>query len=339
MPVFDLHSLASVPRLLLEAHLAPIQGDRFQPAGFPDLGPATYTLPDGTDMLLVESTQSMANLAEAACWDESQSTLVSVLAGLPYVHVDVVDGETVLTTTASVLEAHRLNSPYVLQGMIDDRTFQDLLLEQAEYHAGRPVDRERFLGAVLKFDPACLLHGLFMSYVEDARMRLPRAMSAFVEARDVRVAQSGGVKNDRINPSGKTEEGFGNVPFARTEFTAGSITAFFNLDLRQLWAYGLPREAAELLELLALYKFFKLTRDGLRRRTACDLETKGVTVRAPEGLALPPFEVLEQMLPAAIAACKPYFADPPVTRLRFQQTAASAKSSKKATRAAKETAS
>jgi hypothetical protein len=65
VPVFDLHSLASVPRLLLEAHLAPVQGDRFQPAGFPDLGPATYTLPDGTDMLLVESTQSDGQLGRS----------------------------------------------------------------------------------------------------------------------------------------------------------------------------------------------------------------------------------------------------------------------------------
>ena len=48
----------------MEADLKPLQGERFQPTGFPDLGAATYQLPDGTRMLLVESAQSMANHLE-----------------------------------------------------------------------------------------------------------------------------------------------------------------------------------------------------------------------------------------------------------------------------------
>ena len=52
-------------RVLLEAELTPMQGQRFQPTGFADLGAATYTLPNGTRMLLVESAQSMANRMEA----------------------------------------------------------------------------------------------------------------------------------------------------------------------------------------------------------------------------------------------------------------------------------
>lgn len=51
-------------RVLMEADLAPLQGQRFQPTGFADLGAAVYTLPDGTRMLLVESVQSMANRLE-----------------------------------------------------------------------------------------------------------------------------------------------------------------------------------------------------------------------------------------------------------------------------------
>ena len=51
-------------RVLLEADLVPMQGQRFQPTGFADLGAAVYTLPDGTRMLLVESAQSMANRLE-----------------------------------------------------------------------------------------------------------------------------------------------------------------------------------------------------------------------------------------------------------------------------------
>jgi CRISPR-associated protein Csb1 len=48
----DYQKLNNVPRLLIEAKLRPLQGHRFQPTGFADLGPARYTLPDGTEMLL-----------------------------------------------------------------------------------------------------------------------------------------------------------------------------------------------------------------------------------------------------------------------------------------------
>jgi CRISPR-associated protein Csb1 len=72
--------LQEVPRLLLEAELRPLQGDRFQPTGFADLGPARYQLPDGTEMLLVESAQSVANRLEAVCWDEATGQLSRELA-------------------------------------------------------------------------------------------------------------------------------------------------------------------------------------------------------------------------------------------------------------------
>ncbi|MGH7552771.1 MAG: type I-G CRISPR-associated RAMP protein Csb1/Cas7g [Longimicrobiales bacterium] len=330
--MIDLKPLAIAPRMLAEASLSPVQTDRFQPTGFPDLGAATYTLADGTEMLLVESTQSMANRSEAACWDESRNALVGILDGLPYVHVDIYsDGEAV-ATTASVLEAHRLNSPYVLDGEIDGKTFKEMFLARAGYQQGQPVDRARFLGAVFAFDPASLLHGTFMSFVEDGRMRLARAMSSFIEARAVRVAQSGGVKNDRVNPSGEASKGFGNVPFARTEFTAASITAFMNLDLRQIRSYALPDEATTLLQLLALYKFRKVLADGLRLRTACDLEVKAVKTTAPPDFAFPPIETIAAELAPAIRACRHLFADPSVTHVRFGHTEASTRGSKKAAR-------
>lgn len=60
----DFSQLAHTPRLLMEARLKPLQGTRFQPTGFPNLGPATYDGPDGNRMLLVESAQSMANRLE-----------------------------------------------------------------------------------------------------------------------------------------------------------------------------------------------------------------------------------------------------------------------------------
>lgn len=333
--MIELTPLANAPRLLLKAELEPLQTDRFQPTGFPDLGPATYTLADDTEMLLVESAQSMANRAEAVCWDEASSDLVPALRGLPYVKVEIADGKDVFGTTASLLEAHRLNSPYVLQGTSDGRTFQDTFLDAAGFKPGAPIDRGKFLAALLRFDPGCLLHGLFMSNVEDGRMRLARALSGFIEARGVRVAQSGGVKNDRVNASGKTEEGFGNVPFARTEFTAASITAFFSVDLVQMRGYGFPAAVTEMLMLLSLYKVRKLLRDGLRLRTACDLHAKDLTVSAPESFSCPSLADLEAALPTAIKASASHLATPPRTDLRFQATAASARASKKAEKARK----
>src|SRR5215207_6542841 len=107
MTTFD---LPSAPRLLLETELTPVQGARFQPTGFPDVGAGVYTLPNGKEQLLVESAQSVANRLEAVCWDDTEGDLVADLRGLSYVRVHGSGGE-LLTT--SIQEAHRLNSPYI----------------------------------------------------------------------------------------------------------------------------------------------------------------------------------------------------------------------------------
>jgi CRISPR-associated protein Csb1 len=44
MPI-DFSKLDGAPRLLIEASLRPVQGVRFQPTGFPNLGAATYRPP------------------------------------------------------------------------------------------------------------------------------------------------------------------------------------------------------------------------------------------------------------------------------------------------------
>ena len=89
----DFSALSNVPRLLLEARLKPIQGTRFQPTGFPNLGPATYEGPDGKRMLLVESAQSMANRLEVVCWDtfeeEYQRGLIKPLGSIPVRFVSI----------------------------------------------------------------------------------------------------------------------------------------------------------------------------------------------------------------------------------------------------------
>jgi CRISPR-associated protein Csb1 len=139
------------------------------------------------------------------------------------------------------------------------------------------------------------------------RYRIARALSAFIEASGVRVAASGGVKNDHVNPSGVTKDGFGNVPFARDEFTADRIDCHVNLDLGQLRGYGLGGDVERLLILLALYRVRRLLDGDLRLRTACDLEPvdrDSIMATRPAGFPLPSLADLERALPAAIAICK-----------------------------------
>jgi CRISPR-associated protein Csb1 len=314
MSHFD--NLKTQPRILIEADLAPVQGTRFQPTGFPDLGAAAYTLPNGTDMLLLESAQSMANRLESVCWDEEMDALTASLNGLPY--VEVAEGGTIITN--SLLESHRLNSPYILES--SDRTFFNTLKEELGVLETGRVDLELLAKALLKYDPNALLHGIFLAKKELAggRLRLPRALSSFIEATGVGVAASGGVKKDEVNPQGDTSKGFGHVPFARDEYVAERITAFFNLDLMQLRAYRLGENATVLLIALALYKIRRFLEVGLRLRTACDLELKQLTVMRPDGFALPETHELEEALPRLIdaVAAEGLFADPAITTVDYK---------------------
>ncbi|HAB18531.1 MAG TPA: type I-U CRISPR-associated RAMP protein Csb1/Cas7u [Verrucomicrobiota bacterium] len=315
----NLDPLKNQPRLLLKAALQPLQGTRFQPTGFPDLGAAQYDGPDGRKMLLVESAQSMANRLEAVCWDSVANDWVAPLEGLPVVKVNDKDGKPL---TNSVLEAHRLNSPYILEGK--DKSFLATLQKELAIADKGIVDIKKLAATLLKHDTNALLHGVFLAKKEIAggRMRLPRALTAFIEAEDVTVAASGGVKNDAVDPSGDTAKGFGNVPFHREEFT-GKITAFFNLDLALIRGFGLGLDAENLLVALGLFKIQKFLRDGLRLRTACDLEIpKGakLEVQRPEaGFTVPSLVELEKELPGLIAAAATGFASPAVTELTFEE--------------------
>jgi CRISPR-associated protein Csb1 len=294
----NLDKLKDQPRLLLQAKLKPVQGSRFQPTGFPDLGAATFDGPNGAKMLLVESAQSMANRLEAVCWDATANDWVAALKGLPAVLVVDKDKKPL---TNSVLEAHRLNSPYILEGK--DKSFFDTLRKELDIADVGAVDIRKLTAVLLKYDINALIHGVFLAKKEIAggRMRLPRALTAFIEAIEVSTVASGGVKNDAVNPSGDTAKGFGNVPFHREEFT-GSITAFFNLDLALIRGFGLGADVETLLIAISLFKIQRFLRDGLRLRTACDLDLDGgLSVQRPSGFAVPPLNELEKALPGLIA--------------------------------------
>jgi len=289
-------ALKDQPRLLVEASLHPVQGDRFQPTGFPDLGAAIYKRPDGTPMLLVESAQSMANRLEAVCWDEANNRIIAALAGLPHIVVDLGKG----LSTSSIQEAHRLNSPYI----INDPTLKSQIETEVGNTESGPLDIRKLARAVLNRDVGAVLHGVFLEKVA-GRLRLQRLLSSFIEAESAVPVSSGGVKLDRVDPSGDAAKGYGNVPFSRTEFTASKVTAYFNLDLATLRGYGFKEAENQMLIALALYKMLKLLATGLRLRTACDMEARAISVKRPESLDLDDALLtnLETALPGLIAAC------------------------------------
>lgn len=300
--MLDLSPLDTVTRLLMTVPLKPVQGDRFQPTGFPSLGAATYQTKHGPK-LLVESAQSMANRLETTCWDTAENKPVTALDGIS--HVTVTRKGAFLTD--SMLEAHRLNSPYLLEG--SDKTFFNKIKEELGGLAEGPIDRKKLAEVLLKYDIGSLIHGVFLAKKDLAggRLRVSRALSAFIEATGAQVAASGGVKNDHVNPSGDTKSGFGNVPFARDEYVAERIDCHINLDLAQIRGYGLNSNVQKLLILLALYRVRKLLDGDLRLRTACDLEPvdrDNLIASRPAGFKLPSLADLEEAVKAAITECK-----------------------------------
>lgn len=297
-------------RTLFDITLVPVQGTRFQPTGFPDLGPAVFDRPNGRHpdgstawqkALLVESAQSMANHLEAVGWDTATNTPVAAIAGLPWVRVRSHDG---VFLTSSRLESHRLAASFVKDASLDGNDMKVVIKDRLGLADDTPLVPRDIAAAVFHLDPLCLLHGVF--FAESAKVwpgqpKIERAVTACVEAHDVRRAESGGVKRDAVShSSGEGQDasgGYGSIPFARTEWTAGRIALLVSIDDAQICSYGLSPEATELLSAIARWELRGLLDGGLRLRTACDLR--------PEGDVgdLPPLAALEadiaRLLPTA----------------------------------------
>src|SRR5713101_4877525 len=154
------NAVHTAPRLLIEADLHPVQGGRFQPTGFPDLGAAIYRRPDGTPMLLVESAQSMANRLEAVCWDDAENRIVAPLGSLPHIVVDL--GNSLMTS--SIQEAHRLSSPYIISNDTFLTEKKAIISEVGDVDSG-PLDMRLLARAVFHRDVGAVVHGVFLSQV------------------------------------------------------------------------------------------------------------------------------------------------------------------------------
>lgn len=328
----NLTPLHQAPRLLLEADLTPVSGQRFQPTGFADLGAADYRLPDGTAMLLVESAQSVANRLEKTCLDGDGPDIDKDLQGLPYVLANLEGAESP-TTTSSLVEAHRIGSPYFI---LNDELRKTLIGEMG-YNPKLPLNWKKIYAALFKYDPNSLVHGVFLSLLEGGRVRAPRAITGFIEARKVERVISGGVKNSPVDPTGRTqvadakvsESGvYSNVPYSRVEYVAEKITAFFNLDLALIRGYQLGSDATDLLIALSLLKVRRFLDSSLRLRTACDFEVKGIASKSPAEFTLPAEPELLGAVKTGIKACASLFANPAVTRLTTRVKVEKEKASK-----------
>lgn len=304
-------------RHVYDARLQPILGSTFQPTGFPDLGAATFDRFDGDGLqpaLLVESVQSMANRLEGTAWDDGQQQPVAAVEGLPYVRV--VRAGTAEFLTSSRLEAHRLFSAFIRDSTWDGEKGDVRLLSALGARADTPLDQRGMALAIFGLDPFSLLHGVFFAGQTKGRNnraswptqpKFTRAVSGVIEAHDVRRAPYGGRKADRVRHrddkelEGASGEGYGSVPFHRTEWTAREILASFVVDADLLRSYGLPRPATDVLETLALWEIRSLLSGGLRLRTACDLElAKSVETR--RGRPLPELDELTKQLSREITA-------------------------------------
>jgi CRISPR-associated protein Csb1 len=299
-----IEGLENEPRLVIDADLEPVAGSIFQPTGFPDLGAATFQRPGGPPSVLVESVQSMTNRLEEVGWDAAANEPVEPIASLPYARVESAEAAFL---TSSRLEPHRLAAAYVRDARFDGQSGGVLVTDRLGLGPGRPLDWPRIYRAIFELDPLCLVHGVFFSAKEwHGNPKVRRAVSVVVEAHDAAPVVSGGLKRDDVSfTAGEgrgAEEGYGFVPFGRTEYTAREIVLSAVVDLAQLRGYGLAATETALLVELALWELATLLENPLRLRTACDLEVRSVRVRRPHGFELPAADAMATSLSSAHVA-------------------------------------
>lgn len=284
--------------LVLTATLEPIGSDRFQPAGFPEIGHVIYKAPrkDGTTepVCIVDSAASMANHLEAVCMRGPHDfDLVDELDGMPYIRCvtgDLVDGKLPIdkreTVVTSLTEGHRIASSYFLDGVVltsdgtkSDGKFEEKLIKQfgivlpGSSKAHPPPEKwwDVFKN-IFELDPNSLVHGVLFPQWQ---IKIPRALTAHLEAFGAGRVDRSGVKFDRL---GKTTSG--QPIFAVDDAVAESIRATFVLDVGLIWSFGrkkgektlgLSEKQQEFLVALALWKIQRLLASPFRFRSGCHL--------------------------------------------------------------------
>lgn len=294
--------------LILMATLEPVVGDRFQPAGFPEIGHVIYKAPRKNgcteNVCIVDSAASMANHLESVCRRGAHDLdLVEDLDGMPYIRCvtgDLADGklpsdkrEVVVT---SLTEGHRIASSYFVDGSVLNQDGKKAVKKNKEGEEepltlGRDlIDKfgivlpgsskahpppDKWWGVfktVFEVDPNSLVHGVLFPQWQ---IKIPRALTAHLEAFGAGRIDRSGVKFDRL---GKTTSG--QPIFAVDDATAESIRATFVLDVSLIRSFGrkkgnatlgLSDKQREFLVALALWKIQKLLESPFRFRSGCHL--------------------------------------------------------------------
>ncbi len=323
-------------RLTLHASLKPASGlDRFQPAGFPEIGHVIYDAPRPDDSVqkvcIVDSAASMANHLETVCLASEHSLdLADDLAGMPYVECrniecpvskwpnvtdsDEIPKELVVTTLS---EGHRLASTYFLDGILagNHQKFVDVLREKFGIKdlgkKSHPLPEQWWsvFSTIFGYDPNSLVHGVLFPAMG---IKLPRMLTAHLEAFGASRVRSSGVKFDKL---GKTSSG--QPIFSVDEETASKIKATFVIDLALLRSFGrgdrgLNGAQKEFLLALALWKIERLLRGPFRYRSNCDLELRELRIRGYKE----PVELYPVNIQSAIGRAG--FEDSPVTQVYWR---------------------
>ena len=256
--------------LVLTATLKPIVGDRFQPAGFPEIGHVIYDAPRKDNktesVCIVDSAASMANHLEAVCQRSAHDLdLVDELAGMPYIRCvtgDLTDNKLATdkreVVVTSLTEGHRIASTYFLgtrksgkwdgkggqrldsAGTVSEASFGDELAADGQFSikptpeskAAHPPAEKWWdvFRTICRYDPNSLVHGVLFP---QWNIKIPRALTAHLEAFGAGRVDRSGVKFDRL---GKTTSG--QPIFAVDDATAESIRATFVLDVSLIRSFG-----------------------------------------------------------------------------------------------------
>lgn len=292
--------------LVLTAALTPVAGlDRFQPAGFPEIGHVIYKAPrkDGRveNVCIVDSPASMANHLEAVCMRGPHDLeLDDPLAGMPYLRCvtgDLTDKKKLPLekrelVVSSLTEGHRIASDYFLKGRaltLDDALDAEFGSKLMGEFKARPLKGEsaylppaswwNVFHHIYRYDPNSLVHGVLFPRWQ---IKIARFLTAHLEAFGAARVDRSGVKFDRL---GKTNSG--QPIFSVDDTTADRIRATFILDVALLRSFGrsekkdgsdvakprgLSEEQKEFVAALALWKIDRLLKTPFRYRSGCHLE-------------------------------------------------------------------
>jgi CRISPR-associated protein Csb1 len=294
-------ALSGASPVVLTAALVPVAGlDRFQPAGFPEVGHVIYKAPRENGAVehvcIVDSAASMANHLESVCMRGAHDyELTDALDGMSYLRC-VTDPEPngegpggqgqKETVVTSLTEGHRIASTYFLGGRRlqgdrpVDRKFEDELADdfgivlRGGKKAHPPAEKWwQVFKSIFKYDPNVLVHGVLFPQWQ---IKIVRVLTAHLEAFGAGRVDRSGVKFDRL---GKTTSG--QPIFAVDDATAREIRATFVLDIALLRSFGrqngettlgLTDRQKEFLVALALWKIRALLTTPFRFRSGCHLQ-------------------------------------------------------------------